>query len=82
MATSSQQLVASNSTHDHEQAGPSTMLSHHNEQLTVDPDENEAPVPDQHARDDQNIYEFVKVAPLTEKASTSTAIDDVPPTDI
>ena len=41
---SSQQLAASSSTHDHEQAGPST----------------------------------IEVVPLTEQASTSTAIDVVP----
>ena len=52
------------------------MLSHH-EQPTVDPDQHEAP-PDQQAPNDWHLFELVKVVPLTEQASTSTTIDDVP----
>ena len=56
-------------------------MSSHHEQLTVDPDQHEAP-PDQQTRDDQHLFELVEAAPLTEKASTSTTIYDVPLTDI
>ena len=80
-AMSSQQFAASSSTHDHEKDGPLTMTSHHDEQPTVDPDQHEALVPDQQACDDQHVSELVEAAPLTEQASTSTVIDDVPPGD-
>ena len=74
-----QHSTTSNSTHDHEQAGPS--MSSHHEQLTVDPDQHDAP-PYQQACDDQHLSELVEAATLTEQASTSTTIDDVPPADI
>ena len=58
------------------------MSSHHDEQPIVDPDQYEAPVPEQQARDDQHVSEIVKAAPLTEQASTSISINDIPPVDI
>ena len=80
---SSYQPATTSSTHDHEHAGPLTMSSRHDEKPTVDPDQHEAPVPDQQARDDQHVSELVEAAPLTEQASTSTVIDDiVPPADM
>ena len=49
------------------------MLSHHDEQPIFDPH--------QQTRDDQYVSELVEAAQLTQKATRSIAIDDVPPAD-